>query len=295
MTFQDGGQSLLRGDALAVNSGDDVARYQTCFGCRRVLLNRYNTDTRLVTVDSCEGWVDDLHGDTHDHSAADITVLNQIIDDWLCLVDGDGKADTLILGRCNLLRVDSDDLSIGVDQRTARVARVDGSIGLDAVDGAAAGGGDWTVDRRHISHCQGACQLQSARVADGDDLLTDLHLVRVSKFCRSQSGGIDLQNRKVGLFIRTDHGGIVFAVVVEHYLDAGCAADNMGICHDIAVCAQDNTRTLALLAAEDTLLALDVSHDTYGRRPHLVVTVGDGQLTLRQIDCLRAGRIRLVV
>ena len=126
---------------------------------------------------------------------------------------------TLILGRRNLLRVDSDDLSIRVDQRTARVARVDGSIGLDAVDGAAAGGGDWTVDRRHISHCQGACQLQSARVADGDNLLTDLHLVRVSKFCRSQSGSIDLQNRKVGLFIRADHGGIVFAAVSYTHLD----------------------------------------------------------------------------
>ena len=69
-------------------------------------------------------------------------MLDQVVDDWLCLVDGDGKADSFKFGCCDFLGIDADDLSIGVDQRTAGVARVDGRIGLDAVHGVAGAGGE---------------------------------------------------------------------------------------------------------------------------------------------------------
>src|SRR5699024_810055 len=147
---------------------------QSCLLSRRTSLYRYDTDTWLITINRRVGLVDHLHGDAHDHSAANVTVLDQVVDDRLRLVDRDGKADAFIVGRRDLLGVDADNLAIGVDQRAAGVAGVDGSVGLDAVYRVAVGGGNRAVNRRNITYGYGTRQLQAARVADCDDLLADL-------------------------------------------------------------------------------------------------------------------------
>ena len=69
----------------------------------------------------------------------------QLLDDRLGVVDRDREAD--VLGIVDDRRVDADDLAVGVDQRAAGVAGVDGGVGLDqAVELLALGGrgrGPW--------------------------------------------------------------------------------------------------------------------------------------------------------
>ncbi len=60
------------------------------------------------------------------YSAFDIAVVDQIVDNRLRLVDRDGETDAFKSGINNFGGVDTDHLSILVDQRAAGVAGVDG-------------------------------------------------------------------------------------------------------------------------------------------------------------------------
>src|SRR5438309_9357081 len=71
-----------------------------------------------------------LDGDAH-VAAHDVAVGGELWSDVAELLDGNGEPDALP-GRV-YRRVDPDDRAAGVQQRTARVARVDGRIGLDEV------------------------------------------------------------------------------------------------------------------------------------------------------------------
>ncbi len=58
--------------------------------------------------------------------------FHEIVDDLLDDIDGDGKGVTGVGSRRGGDRgVDADQLAVGVDERSAAVARVNGCIGLD--------------------------------------------------------------------------------------------------------------------------------------------------------------------
>ena len=95
--------------------------------------------------------------------------------------------------------VDGDDLAIGVEQRPAGVAGVDGGVGLDEVGEvgfavglhvAANGGHDAGADAVAIAH----------GVADGDDGLADHEVAAIAEL--DDGEGLvagDLEDREVGL------------------------------------------------------------------------------------------------
>ena len=69
-----------------------------------------------------------------DPGAGDVLAREDLGDDGLGEIDGDGEADAL--RGAGLGRVDADDLAVAIEQRTTGVAGVDGSVGLDEVDQA---------------------------------------------------------------------------------------------------------------------------------------------------------------
>ena len=76
--------------------------------------------------------VERLGGDAR-VGVGDLAVVAQLVDRALGEVDRDREADALVAARGGLdLLVDADHLAVGVEQRPARVARVDRGVGLDA-------------------------------------------------------------------------------------------------------------------------------------------------------------------
>ena len=111
-------------------------------------------------------------------------------------VDRDGEADAVAVRGDG--GVDADDIAAGVEQRPARVARVDRRVGLDEVgqrlvvvgrDRAALGRHDAAGDRVRIG---------AQRAADRDDQLADLERVGLADRGRRQARGVDLDDREVG-------------------------------------------------------------------------------------------------
>src|SRR5207248_10256889 len=92
------------------------------------------------------------------------------------VVDGDGEADAGRRARgADDGRVDADEPAAAIQERSARVARIDGRVGLDhafqlaavvAFDLPAQGADDAARER----------VIQAERIADGEDLLADQKL-----------------------------------------------------------------------------------------------------------------------
>ena len=110
-------------------------------------------------------------------AAAYATARHQLADDPLRGVDGDAEADAL--GAQDDGRVDADDAAARVDERPARVARVEGDVALDdALHRAAVAGAHGATQgaddaRRHR-------RAEAERIADGDDQLPDAKARRSS-------------------------------------------------------------------------------------------------------------------
>jgi hypothetical protein len=90
-----------------------------------------------------------------------------------------------------------------IEQRSARVAGVDGGVGLDDVrDREAAGGVDLTPERRHDAGGHGALEAQG--IADGHNGIAHLSLRGVAEGDGPQAvdrARVDLQHRQVGVRI----------------------------------------------------------------------------------------------
>ena len=128
----------------------------------------------------------DLHADA---AALHRAMREKLIHDLTRHVDRDREADADVAARAKNRRVDSDELALEVDERPARIAEIDGGIGLNeilvgfdaeagATDGAHDTGGDGLAEPE--------------RVADGDDVVADLQCVRVGKRHGGQLRRVDL-------------------------------------------------------------------------------------------------------
>ena len=113
-------------------------------------------------------------------------------------VDRDGEADALVAARPARKngRVDANQLAAGVEQRSARVARIDGGIGLDEVfvifDGKAiAPGRADDAHGRRLAHAK--------RVANGKCIIADFELRRIAQGNCGETGGVDFEHGDVGL------------------------------------------------------------------------------------------------
>ena len=100
--------------------------------------------------------------------------------------------------------VDADQLAAQVDQRAARIARIDRGVGLDEVlvafDAEAA-----AAERADDARGHGLAEAEG--IADGDHEIADLELVGVADRQRDQVVRLDLQHGDVGPGIAADQLG----------------------------------------------------------------------------------------
>ena len=127
--------------------------------------------------------------------------LLQVVHDLARQIAGDGEPDALIAAALREDRgVDADQLAVGVDQRAARVARIDRGVGLNErcrTDLMFVVG---SIERRDDAERHGLAQL--IRVADREHPFRDLEFVGVAPRHRRQVPGLDFQERQVGALIR---------------------------------------------------------------------------------------------
>src|SRR5262249_47471051 len=132
-----------------------------------------------------------------------------------------------------------------VNQRAARVAGIDGSVGLDEIfvvldaESAALSSADDT----------GCHSLADAeRIADRQNLIADLHLGRVADRDIGKMIRLDLKHRDVALRISADDACLEFAAVAERHLNIVSAVDHVIVSQNIAFRTGDHARSQAVLA-----------------------------------------------
>ena len=144
--------------------------------------------------------------------------------------------------------IDADQPAIHGDQRAARVAGIDGGIGLDeGVEvrnphlGARQGGDD--AAGHGLADAEG--------VSDGEHQVADLELVGIAKFEIRQrlAARVDAQNGQVRAFVGADDDRLVLAAVGEHDGNLVGALDDVVVGDDEALGADDDAGPQRVLYA----------------------------------------------
>jgi hypothetical protein len=197
------------------------------------------------------------------------------LDDGVVIARGDidrqGKADALIAAAARgNHRVDADHLAVVIQQRAARVAGVDGGIGLDEAlellgDVAAERADDARRDRG----------LQAERRADGNRPVAHLHAVRVGDPDRRQRvAGVDFDDRDVGFGVRADQLGFVFCRIVGQFdFDVIGVLHHMQIREDVAVAVYDEAGAGSFLLVIRRLLHRALLAEEAVEQVHVVVAL----------------------
>ncbi len=147
----------------------------------------------------------------------------------------------------------ADDASLAIHQDAARVARIDGRVGLNDVRDAVLGGkGVLAADGEQAS--QGAHEadghrvLQTERIANGNGNLSDLDLGGVRKLHRLQLLGIDidLEHGQIAIGICAHHFGLCLRAVGEDDADLVGVLNHVVVGHNVALLVPDETGTGAV-------------------------------------------------
>src|SRR5208337_1710309 len=100
-------------------------------------------------------------------------------------------------------RVDADDVAAGIDERTARVARVQGRVGLEyIVNKPARPGAERSA--QGTDNTGGHRTLEAVRMANRQRELSDAHLLRVAQRGRDEITRVHADHGEVGLRIVAD-------------------------------------------------------------------------------------------
>src|SRR5712691_3820271 len=179
-----------------------------------------------------------LDGDA-EPPAHDTPLGDQLGHDFTGHVDGNREADALP-GRDDR-GIDADDTPVEIEQRPARVARIDGRVGLDK--GLVGRHADSRAPRRR-DDADGDGPIEAERIADGDGPLADAKLVGVPEHGRRQRARarVDLDDREIRLRIAAHEGCGEFAVVGQPHLDVDRAFHDVGVGQDIAAGIHDDAR-----------------------------------------------------
>ena len=241
----DGAGGAERSDALTGHVGDNVVWLQAG-GCG-IAVNGHLIDHQALgqVVEGGSHLADRTDRNADQRTARYIAVDDQLFDDGLDGGHGDGEAEALEAGGRDLVGGDADDLAVLVEQRAARIAGVDGSVGLNeghhiVVDGNAAVGG------RNDAGCDRALQVEAAGVADDDGRLADAQIIRAAEGCGRQGLlGLDLEDGNIGLDIGADEVGRIIGAVLHDNRDVVAAVDNVVVGDDITAAVHDDARTRA--------------------------------------------------
>mmetsp|Transcript_10629 Transcript_10629/g.21039 ORF Transcript_10629/g.21039 Transcript_10629/m.21039 type:complete len:464 (-) Transcript_10629:106-1497(-) len=217
------------------------------------------------------------------HGALHLPELDQLLDDGLGRVDGDGEGDTRAGPSAERGSVDADKLAVTVDERPPRVARVDRGVGLDhPVDLAAGGGHDLPV--LAADNTGRERRLLPKGVADGHSELSHAKLVRGAdrQSLQDPLGRVDLQHGDVLVGVDAGELGVIsllVAVIVgEGDLGLVDLVDDVKVCDDVALSVPYEARPDALgeLGGVDVVGEADggiVGRDEAHRRQRLVKNV----------------------
>ncbi len=141
-----------------------------------------------------------------DHAARDLAgpqLRQQLAHD----VDRHGEPDAEVRGAIAQDRgVDADHFTAQVEQRSARIARVDRRVGLQHVDAALRGDRELAAER--ADHADRDGMVEAERIADGHHPVAGLHLFRVAE--------AGFRQRAAGLFGQLDQGAVGQRVAAHH-------------------------------------------------------------------------------
>ena len=158
--------------------------------------------------------------------------------------------------------VDADDLAGGVDERAARVAGRDRSVGLDQAVEEAAVGADRAVERRDDAERHRGIAVEIEGEPDGDDLVTEhvsgrrnWRLEARRRSCARVPGRCR-RRRRAGSAAR-------FGLAGEPDADRRRTLDDMGVRQDFAIGGDDDARA-------DGVPSVDVGTDRHDRWRHHV-------------------------
>lgn len=269
-------------DFGTIDFQDDIAFLQAGFVSRAAGGNLEDIDAlfdvELIAVTGCGLLVEDGNAEER---TGDIPFGHDGINDILYCVGRNGEANALDAVRNNLRAVDADDFAVHINEGTAGVAWVNGSISLQKFDAFIA------VPKRAVLGADDAVRYRALefkphRIADGDDGFTDDNLVRIAKVSRRQIAVINADDCEVREFIRADKCALEAAAIGERDDELTRTFDNVIVRHDIAlaiVVLENDTRanTLALdwiiepIAGHGLIRNADHSRTdglsrTYGRR-----------------------------
>ena len=206
-----------------------------------------------------------LHADP---TARDQPILHNALHHQLGGGHGNGKPDAHAAARSRINgRIDAQQIAIGVHQRTARIARIDGGVGLDEilerVDAE-------LIASQRADDAPGDGLSDAKRVADGQHLVPHLQCVGVAQHNDRQAVQVDLQNCQVSVRIGPDHRGRRAAAVVEDNLDLIGTLHHMVVGQDITVgtddypAAQTDLRLIALIAKKELKPGIIVAQISLG-------------------------------
>ncbi len=207
-------------------------------------------------------------------------------------VGRDGEADALPDGHDG--GVDADHPPVQVEERTARVAGIDGGVGLDE---ALVGRHAQVLAPRRGDDADGDRAIQPERVADRDRPLADAQLVRIAQLRhRELALGLDLQHRQVGLGVAPRDLRLELPLVRQPHLDLAGVLDQVVVGEDDAGLVDDDARALAAgLAAGRRPLAeepLEVLAEELPEAPLELLPLARVHALARVAALARAARLR---
>src|SRR5205085_8010026 len=224
-----------------------------------------------------------------DVTAAHAPVADQTTGDELGRVNRSRKTDAL--RRADDGCVDADDESLRRDERAARIARIQSRVGLNHVVHQTPRLRPQTAPQRaHDARRHGA--LETVRVADGDDELTDAHALRAAELRRHKVRRSDAYHGQVCVGIVADQLRLIAPPVREAHFKSGRAMHHVTVRQDETVGRKDETRTVAVrlaLAAPPAHLMRDLN--VYDRTADALSNAADrARVSIKQLVVRCVGR-----
>ena len=155
-------------------------------------------------------------------------------------VDGHGETDSDIALRSVNRGVDADDVAVGIEQRSAAIAGIDGGIGLDHVlERASVFIGDRTVKR--ADNAGGERTFEAERIADGQDFLADLQRVGIAEAENRQAfARLDLHESEIVAVIGKHHAGFVLFLIGQGHGELMAAQYDVVVGENFAIGTDDS-------------------------------------------------------
>src|SRR5262249_39337977 len=213
-------------DVLAVELDDHVARFDAGRLGRPLIVDAGDQRApRRTDLPAFGDLVGHLLNGTAEPSTPGLAELLELIDYRHGGFRGHRKADAdRTAGGRNDRGVDADHLAVEVEQRPARVAAIDRSVGLNVVVVGARI--DVAVARRDDTGGHRAAETE--RVADGDDPLAQPEFVRVPEFYRLERlVRFNLKQRHIGLLIPANDLGLQSRAIIEDHGDLVSLGDDV--------------------------------------------------------------------